>query len=44
MKIIKDIFKEDKIMKPIIRVNHAERKIELNKEYFRRIQNPKSEE
>ena len=31
-------------MKPIIRVNHAERKIELNKEYFRRIQNPRSEE
>lgn len=31
-------------MKPIIRVNHEERKIELNKEYFRRIQNPRSEE
>ena len=31
-------------MKPIIRVNHKEEKIELNKEYFRRIQNPRSEE
>ena len=31
-------------MKPIIRVNHEDKKIELNKEYFRRIQNPKSEE
>ena len=31
-------------MKPIIRVNHKEEKIELNKEYFKRIQNPKSEE
>ena len=31
-------------MKPIIRVNHKEEKIELNKEYFKRIQNPRSEE
>ena len=31
-------------MKPIIRVNHKDEKIELNKEYFRRIQNPRSEE
>ena len=31
-------------MKPIIRVNHKDKKIEMNKEYFKRIQNPKSEE
>ena len=31
-------------MKPIIRVNHEERKIEMNKEFERRSQNPRSEE
>ena len=31
-------------MKPIIRVNHKDKKIEMNKEFYKRIQNPKSEE
>ena len=31
-------------MKPIIRVNHKDRRIEMNKEFAKRSQNPKSEE